>query len=194
MHCTGASVHLHVPCHAHLQSQALKHTHTHLHTHSFTRSQSSKKAKHTQNNPELDKFNDPNGIGIDELHYQMMQWDAFAQAWDEVVDDLREADLISNKEVGVLQKCVQHVLHDPGGVHVVMCAKPRKTALICANARAHAHTHTHTHTQTHTHTFANAGWPPQVREAGAGQPQLWSPAHPAAHLLLCRPDPQGACV
>ena len=34
------------------------------------------------------------------LRYQMMQWDAVAQAWDEIIDDLREADLVSNKEVG----------------------------------------------------------------------------------------------
>eukprot|EP00967_Tisochrysis_lutea_P033138 scaffold39328_cov21-Tisochrysis_lutea.AAC.1 len=47
---------------------------------------------------ELDKYNDPDGTGVDELHYQMMQWDAFAQAWDEIIDDLREADLVSNKE------------------------------------------------------------------------------------------------
>uniref|UniRef100_A0A6S8NKA7 1,3-beta-glucan synthase n=1 Tax=Dunaliella tertiolecta TaxID=3047 RepID=A0A6S8NKA7_DUNTE len=52
---------------------------------------------------ELDKYNDPDGTGVDELHYQMMQWDAFAQAWDEIIDDLREADLVSNKEVGLLK-------------------------------------------------------------------------------------------
>jgi len=57
-------------------------------------------AKHRKKHEELDKFNDPDGIGIDELHYQMMQWDAFAQAWDEIIDDLREADMVSNKEVG----------------------------------------------------------------------------------------------
>lgn len=26
-------------------------------------------------------------------------WDSFAMAWDEIVDDLREADLVSNREV-----------------------------------------------------------------------------------------------
>lgn len=109
---------------------------------------------HRSRHPELDKFKNEEGLGIDELHYQMMQWDAFAQvclvlvvcmrlvvcmcrthahkggqarqykgtrdphahtqhthtnvytshtqAWDEVIDDLREADLISNKEVRCL--------------------------------------------------------------------------------------------
>lgn len=49
---------------------------------------------------ELDPFYDLGGVGVDELHYQMVQWDAFAQAWDEIINDLREADLVSNKEVG----------------------------------------------------------------------------------------------
>ena len=31
-------------------------------------------------------------------HAAVTMWDSFACAWDEVVDDLREADLISNRE------------------------------------------------------------------------------------------------
>jgi hypothetical protein len=39
-------------------------------------------------------------LEIDDVHYQMMMWNAFASAWDEIVDDVRQSDLVSDKEVG----------------------------------------------------------------------------------------------
>ncbi|GIL75226.1 hypothetical protein Vretimale_7896 [Volvox reticuliferus] len=40
---------------------------------------------------------------IDEVHAQMMMWNAFAFAWDEIVDDLRQADYVNDKEVSMLK-------------------------------------------------------------------------------------------
>ncbi|KAJ9526929.1 hypothetical protein QJQ45_025369 [Haematococcus lacustris] len=42
-------------------------------------------------------------LAIDDVHYQMMMWNAFASAWDEIIDDIRGADLISDKEIGMLK-------------------------------------------------------------------------------------------
>ncbi|KAG2500666.1 hypothetical protein HYH03_001432 [Edaphochlamys debaryana] len=40
---------------------------------------------------------------IDEVHAQMMMWNSFAFAWDEIIDDLRMADYINDKEVSMLK-------------------------------------------------------------------------------------------
>ncbi|GLI62082.1 hypothetical protein VaNZ11_004642 [Volvox africanus] len=40
---------------------------------------------------------------IDEVHAQMMMWNAFAFAWDEIIDDLRQADYVNDKEVSMLK-------------------------------------------------------------------------------------------
>lgn len=40
---------------------------------------------------------------IDDVHYQMMMWNAFASAWDDIVDDLSQGDIISEKEVSMLK-------------------------------------------------------------------------------------------
>lgn len=40
---------------------------------------------------------------IDEVHALMMMWNSFATAWDAIVDDLRESDYVSDKEVSMLK-------------------------------------------------------------------------------------------
>ena len=40
---------------------------------------------------------------VDDVHYQMMQWNSFAAAWDEIIDDLRMGDLVSDKEAAMLK-------------------------------------------------------------------------------------------
>ena len=30
---------------------------------------------------------------------QMLIWNAFASAWDDIIDDLRQSDIVSDKEV-----------------------------------------------------------------------------------------------
>lgn len=40
---------------------------------------------------------------LDDVHKQMMMWSAFALAWDEVIDDLRRGDIISDREVAMLK-------------------------------------------------------------------------------------------
>lgn len=46
---------------------------------------------------------DPWEEDIDDVHYQMMMWNAFASAWDDVIDDLNHGDIISEKEVSMLK-------------------------------------------------------------------------------------------
>ncbi|KAG1659988.1 hypothetical protein FOA52_009662 [Chlamydomonas sp. UWO 241] len=40
---------------------------------------------------------------IDDVHYQMMMWNSFASAWDDIIADLRQADIISDVEVSMLR-------------------------------------------------------------------------------------------
>jgi 1,3-beta-glucan synthase len=40
---------------------------------------------------------------LDVVSEQMMMWSSFAEAWDAICDDLREDDLISDKEMSLLK-------------------------------------------------------------------------------------------
>lgn len=42
---------------------------------------------------------------VDEVHEQMMMWSSFAQAWDELVNDLRENDMLSDAESHLIKFC-----------------------------------------------------------------------------------------